>query len=333
MKNSIILLFLYFTFSSILVQAALSSDFKDQSSFNEVWQVVQDTTQNSLIDDSERSIKNSYSKNHFPTYEINFSRFFSVTKSGIHDKLSAATFRTLHDHRDYYPRIDKLLHSNGICFSGTWNITHSTEYSGLFANNTAIPLIARASTTLSGVRRGEKRGAALALKLFPTTTNDTATLTQNIFAIDMLAGRHIRHFTDVSMTNEPDFGLSLNLPLGLHVLKSFLKADQNPGFRPIDHLAQFDAQGRQEFLVRSPKWIKFEPHYSNKTSDHADFREELFESASDQPLRYDILVKSAKADFNDKKSWQRVGYILLSQPTISYGCDRQLHFPHPRINP
>ena len=30
--------------------------------------------------------------------------------------------RNMHDKRDIRPRFDKLIHANGICFAGTWNI-------------------------------------------------------------------------------------------------------------------------------------------------------------------------------------------------------------------
>jgi hypothetical protein len=61
----------------------------------------------------------------------------------------------------------KLLQANGICFAGTWKINHSSPYSGLFQARTNVPVIVRASVSLSGTKQRDKRAFGMAIKLSP----------------------------------------------------------------------------------------------------------------------------------------------------------------------
>ena len=68
----------------------------------------------------------------------------------------------------------RLLHPNGVCLTGRWEITEPTAYSGYFAAGKTALVIARYSTCCTETRRGFTRSLSMVGKLFPTTdTNDS----------------------------------------------------------------------------------------------------------------------------------------------------------------
>src|SRR5262245_34906605 len=66
--------------------------------------------------------------------------------------------RNMHDRRDIRPRFDKLIHANGICFSGKWLIDQETPeknpYTGYFAPGSVGHIIARLSVAGPQLTRG-----------------------------------------------------------------------------------------------------------------------------------------------------------------------------------
>lgn len=299
------------------------------SSFDQVWQVVSQKPQ-SFTNSVEQNWADQYQDGAYPTYSVNLTRMINYTSRGLEDLLEKAVHRTLHENADFYPSLNKLLHSNGVCFQGKWIIDEASDYSGLFAEGTQVPLIARASVTLSGTKRDQKRGFAFALKLFPTDQRDAFVETQNVFLIDVLAGRLADSFAEASMSNEPELGFSFDLPLITHVVKTFGLADINPGFRPVDHLSRVDAKGNKIENSHGPRWIQIQPEVTQSSILRDDFRDELLDATKRRKLTYSILLSDESSD-KSSAHWQRVGKIELSKSVVSYGCDRRLHFAHPRI--
>src|SRR5258708_14998044 len=61
----------------------------------------------------------------------------------------------------------RIIHANGVCLTGLWEITEETEYSGYFRKGSRALLIGRYSTNCSETWRGQVRSLALVGKLFP----------------------------------------------------------------------------------------------------------------------------------------------------------------------
>ncbi|WP_269916913.1 hypothetical protein [Alteromonas sp. PRIM-21] len=142
----------------------------------------------------------------------------------------------------------KLLQANGICFAGIWKMSQNRPYSGLFQAGIEVPIIVRASVSLSGTKQRDKRAFGIAIKLFPYAHSS---LTENIFLMHSLGGTKTKHVANLPMTNEPALG---ELPpfsqlLTAYRLESDLeKADKafsgkkaNARFRPVSHLAAVKA--------------------------------------------------------------------------------------------
>jgi hypothetical protein len=96
------------------------------SSFNEVRDVVFSPA--NVKSSLEQQEVNVYLHNQLPHYQVTAANF---VKDGI-NLLKADAERTLNDTADYYPRLEKRLHSNGICLTGTWHITQKNALYGLF---------------------------------------------------------------------------------------------------------------------------------------------------------------------------------------------------------
>src|SRR5215210_5657591 len=62
----------------------------------------------------------------------------------------------------------RLLHPNGICLTGSWEITEETPYSGYFAKGSRGLVIARYSTCCTETRRGYTRSLAMVGRMYPT---------------------------------------------------------------------------------------------------------------------------------------------------------------------
>src|SRR5262245_5720062 len=78
---------------------------------------------------------------------------------------SAADLRWGPDRKGYR----RLLHPNGICLIGQWQVTQETGYSGYFAGGSSALMVARYSTCCTETRRGRTRSLSMVGKLFPTT--------------------------------------------------------------------------------------------------------------------------------------------------------------------
>ncbi|MCB1660275.1 MAG: hypothetical protein KDI39_18785, partial [Pseudomonadales bacterium] len=205
--------------SFVLGCLLIASVAQAESSFNEVYQVVFGTSDaKTVIEQQEAQL---YADNKLPQYQVNTSNFI---KDGVNLLIGDAN-RTLNETADYYPRLEKHLHSNGICFSGTWNITQKTPYTGYFKQGAQGLMIARASTALTETERGDPRAFGMAGKLFPTTNPNLKVKTANFFTVDVLAGTQRDHYLDVKMTNEPKTGFRFAvIPLAFYVGRVFNKA-------------------------------------------------------------------------------------------------------------
>jgi hypothetical protein len=68
----------------------------------------------------------------------------------------------------------RLVHPNGICLTGLWQITQDTGYSGYFRNGSQALIVGRYSTCCRETRRGHVRSLSLVGKLFPTADRVTS---------------------------------------------------------------------------------------------------------------------------------------------------------------
>ncbi len=269
-----------------------------------------------------------------PLYKVTTASFFQA----FQDKLQQAASRTLSNKSDVLPPFRKLLHTNGVCLKGTWNITEPNSFSGYFQEGTQGLIIARASAALSEVKSGQKRALGLAGKIYPTTDEtDTRLLkTANFFVIDSLAGTYNPHFRDAAMSNDiSDLNIALdnapNLIVAAAAGRALQAAEKAAGGKdafvrqlyPISELGEADPT-----QAVTPKWIQIQGRPGPKAVI-SDFRDELNIDNNRGSLIFDISV-SSDGEKGQAKPFQKIGYIEFTESVASEGCDKELHFTHPK---
>ncbi len=310
---------------AILICLFISSRSFADSSFNEVKTVVfgANPASNEAHINDEMQV---YDHGELPHYQVNASRFIV---DGVNRLLDRAN-RTLNDSNDYYPRLEKLVHSNGACFAGVWSITEASPYSGYFKQGSRGLFIGRASTALNETERGKARSFGFAGKIFPTMNPDQIVKTANFFLVDVLMGKQTNHYLDTKMTNNPRLGFRLSvLGLAFKIFNIFKGIDSNPGYRPVYPISEAGLMTGEKIVT--PKYMMLETDKSVERNDDIDFRDEInLQKNHVQPITFNILVNDDSKKINSS-AWTKVGQIQVDQSTISYGCDRRLHFQHPKM--
>ncbi|MGZ3788657.1 MAG: hypothetical protein ACXVLQ_09050 [Bacteriovorax sp.] len=307
---------------SLLVLA--SSAFAT-SSFNEVRDVVFGANP-STADANALSEMAAYEHGRLPHYEVTSSKFIV---DGVDRLLDRAT-HTLNDTVDYYPRLEKLVHSNGACFTGLWTITEPNPYSGFFKAGSKGLFIGRASTALSETERGDPRGFGFAGKIFPTMDKNASVKTANFFLVDVLMGTQRNRYLDVKMTNNPSLGFRASvLSMALKIMKAFKAVDTDPAYRPVYPISEMGLSVAEK--VKTPKFMMLETDRSVARNDDTDFRDELnIRKNHANGIKFNILVNDINND-QTASEWKRIGSIQVQESIVSYGCDRRLHFAHPKM--
>lgn len=270
-----------------------------------------------------------YASGRLPQYRVSADQF---VVAGV-NRLRQDAERTLHDRSDLSERMPKLLHANGVCVTGIWQIDQPSVYTGAFKQGTHALLMGRASVSLSETRRGQPRGFAFAGKLFATLNPNQPVPTANFFVADVLAGTQRDHYMQVSMSNQPELGFRwAALPIMFGVGRAFAGVDRQATYRPVYNVAALGHQG----VVRAPKFMLLRPAAINRLNNDIDFRDELsLNQRHAQPWGFEIWVsdQATQPDWHDLPKWQRLGDIQVDHSVVSYGCDRQLHFAHPTFAP
>ncbi|MBT7609299.1 MAG: hypothetical protein HN576_06055 [Bacteriovoracaceae bacterium] len=273
----------------------------------------------------EQMTSDQYKK---PQNKISFASLIGFFKN----KIKQSAERTLSDKSDILPQFNKLAHPNGVCLRGKWEITKENPYTGQFRKGTIANIIARASTAMSGTKKGELRGFGFAGKLFPIDENDLnpKVKTANFFLVDDLGGTKADHYTDVEMTNEPAASKTtqvlLHLAYALKLAITFGKADENPGMRQLYEISELNET--QTRTAKTPKWMKVSAVPGQKVNEK-DFRDELNIKNYRGTLAFNIDVAS-KEDEKGNKNWKTIGKINMTDSVVSNSCDHRLHFHHPK---
>jgi hypothetical protein len=310
---------LILTFSSSFVLA--------ESTFNEVNSVIHDL---GALPTSTQQASDElwvYRSGQLPQYEVNMKSVFQFGSS----LLEQAAKKTIEDHADYRERLPKLLHPNGVCVTGLWQMNQDSVYTGAFAPGSKL-FIGRISVAMEETKSGSKRGFGFAGKIFPTQDADSLVQTENFFSVDVLTGAKTERFLSTSMTNEPEIGFDFwTLRLGLKIASALKLADSNPSFRPVKNLAQMGVPAGGQ--LRFPKWIRIGASSRNIGNSEPDFRKEVLRASADnRDLVFNVDGSDTTSDRNADSGWSGLGQIHIKEAVVSYGCDRRLHFGHPKLN-
>jgi hypothetical protein len=233
--------------------------------------------------------------------------------------------RNLSDRRDLLPRFDKLIHANGICHSGVWEITKDSPYTGYFATGSKGLVIARLSVAGLTVSRGTRRAFGIAGKIFPTMDRAAIVYPGNFVTVSHLSGVRTKHIVDIEVTNRPTIGLDPFANIVNRII--FRLMDTRPGFRQLHPISTLGVRyGRP---VRTPDLMLLKIAEGTPRVDAKDFREELrVQRYPGGKIVFVIFVRN----FSDS-AWNELGTLTLTDDVISESGDKRLHFWIPRDIP
>ena len=240
-------------------------------------------------------------------------------------QLLADSSRNMYDRRDIRPHYDKLIHSNGVVYAGTWKIDQASRCTGYFARGAEGLLIARISVAGPFIKRGHRRALGIAGKVFPTLDPDQRVWPGNFVTVSGLSGTRAPHVLDIVPTNYASPGWDPGANLINRVL--FRLMDTRPGYRQVFPLSTLGVAPGSP--VVTPDLMMLKVAEGTPRIDAKDFRDEIrLKNYPGRRLVYDILVKNF-----DDTGWQRLGSMTLTEDTVSEGSDKRLHFWIPRDLP
>jgi len=289
-----------------------------------------------------------------PNYEVTlstvlhglrpFRKDFTFRKATERTVDSAADLRWGPDRKGFR----RLLHPNGICLTGEWEITAPTPYSGYFTEGAKGLIVGRYSTCCSKTQRGASRSLSLVGKLYPTTDrNHRQPLRPAHFMTQQdLGGDHTDFINDAELRNAPNTtawrrgtGIAVLLVTGV----VFGRVDKMPSIRQLYQIAELGKPSGEP--TRAPQFMRLlvAPEQRRIEGKALDFRDEILAQIYDpgdaepkRDLTFHIEVTDSGAThglpilerrtFSD---WRRIGKITFQRAVASYNGDFVIHFNHP----
>jgi hypothetical protein len=240
-------------------------------------------------------------------------------------QLFNASSRNLSDRRDIRPHFDKLVHANGICFTGVWRIDQPSPYTGYFARGSEGLLLARISVAGPRLLSGQRRAPGIAGKVFPTLDPQQKVKPGNFVTVAHLSGVKAKHLLDIPVLNQVTIGWDPGVNFVSRVV--FRLADSRPGYRLLHPISTLGVPPGGE--VVTPDLMMLKVADGTPRVDADDFRDELrLKNYPNNKLVYTINVKSF-----DEAAWTQLGVLEFTEDAVSEGGDKRLHFWIPLDQP
>jgi hypothetical protein len=278
---------------------------------------------------------------------------YEVTMKSIVGGLRQASIRTVDSHADLRWGADRqgvrrLLHPNGVCLTGRWEITEETPYSGYFRQGSQALTVGRYSTCCTETRRGHMRSLALVGKLFPTTDqgHGEPLQTASFFTQQDFGGEKTDFVNDAELRNAPDTRLwrrGVGAPILALSGVDFLRADKQPTIRQLYQIAELGKP--QDEPTRAPAFLRLlmAPDQPRIAGEDLDFRDEILaqifdrgDPAPKRTLTFHIEVTdegtTSGTPFFQRRSfgaWRPIGKLVFDHAVASYNGDCVIHFNHP----
>jgi len=257
---------------------------------------------------------------------------------------SRADLRWGHDGKGFR----RLLHPNGVCLIGRWDISEHTEYSGYFTKGSTALVVGRYSTCCTETRRGHVRSLSLVGKLFPTVDpNHTMPLrTANFITQQDIGGDLTDYINDAELRNAPDTTVSrrgAGVPILLITGVVFRRVDRQPSIRQLYQVAELGKP--PDHPTRAPAYMRLlvSPSQPRIEGDGLDFRDEIMAQIFDKgdpipkrSLTFHIEVTddgttagTALRQRRTFRNWRSIGRLTFDNAIVSYNGDSVIHFNHP----
>jgi hypothetical protein len=243
----------------------------------------------------------------------------------------------------------RLLHPNGICLTGSWDITEETPYSGYFRKGSRALIVGRYSTCCSETRRGRgSRSLSLVAKLFPTTDPEHAEplRTANFITQQDIGGDYTDFINDAELRNAPDTTATrrgVGIPILLVTGAVLTIADRKPSIRQLYQIAELGETPGE--ATRAPTFMRLlvAPEQPRIAGERLDFRDEIMAQIYDPGVAAPQRALAFHVEVTDEgethglplrerrtfRNWRRIGKITFTEAVASYNGDFVIHFNHP----
>jgi hypothetical protein len=242
----------------------------------------------------------------------------------------------------------RIIHPNGICLTGLWEISQPTPYSGYFQTDSQALVIGRYSTCCTETRRGRERSLSLVGKLFPTTDPNHGELlsTANFMTQQDIGGDRTDYINDAELRNAPDttsWRRGFGVPVLLIEAILFMKIDKEPTQRQLYPIAELGKPDDEP--TRAPAFMRLlvDPGQPRIAGEGLDFRDEIMaqifdrgDPAAKRTLTFHIEVTDEGStrgpNFLQRRTftnWRRIGRLIFDNAVASYNGDFVIHFTHP----
>ncbi len=242
----------------------------------------------------------------------------------------------------------RLIHPNGICLTGFWQISAQTPYSGYFRSDSRALVVGRYSTCCAQTRRGHERSLSLVGKLFPTTdpNHSEPVRTANFITQQDIGGDRTDYINDAELRNAPNtsgWRRGFGAPVLLVEAILFGLVDKKPTIRQLYQIAELGKPASEP--TRAPQFMRLlvaveQPRIAGAA---LDFRDEIMAQIYDRgdptpqrTLTFHIEVTDEGStrgpDFFQRRhfaNWNRIGTLSFSEAVASYNGDFLIHFTHP----
>lgn len=242
----------------------------------------------------------------------------------------------------------RLLHANGICMTGLWEVTADTPYTGYFRKGSRGLIIARYSTCCGETRRGNMRSLSMVGRIYATTdpSHPEPLPTASFIAQEDLGGEETPNINDARLRNAPNttvtrrgWGMPILMLSGL----VFNKAEKQPTIRQVYQIAELGKPPGEP--TRAPEFMQLTVAAGQPVipGDDLDFRDEImahiYDAEDPTPKRklvFDIETSDTGTthglpikERRDITNWKRIGTITFDAAVVSFNGDRVFHVNHP----
>lgn len=277
---------------------------------------------------------------------LSFGKRWLLLSAAERTLLSEADLRWGPDRKGFR----RLLHPNGICLFGIWEIGEDTPYTGYFRKGSRGLVIARYSTCCTETRRGHTRSLAMVGRVYPTTDpNHPERLpTANFITQEDIGGAESRSINEAVLRNAPNttpIKRGLGMPILLATGLALNVAEKQPTIRQLYQIAELGKAPSERTHAPEFMQLTVAPEQPVIPGDDLDFRDEIMAqiydrgyAAAKRKLTFRIetsdtgVTKGSQAirEYREITNWRTIGTMTFSEAVASFNGDRVVHFQHPR---
>ena len=242
----------------------------------------------------------------------------------------------------------RLIHANGICMTGLWEITEETPYTGYFRQGSRGLIIARYSTCCAETRRGNTRSLSLIGRIYPTTDpNHPQPLpTASFITQEDIGGEDTPNINDAKLRNAPNTTATRRgsgMPILLLTGVVLNIAEKQPTIRQVYPIAELGKPPAEP--TRAPEFMQLSVAAGQPVipGDDLDFRDEILahiydpgDPAPKRKLVFEIETSDTGTthgppikERRDITNWKKIGTITFDAAVVSFNGDHVFHVNHP----